>query len=411
MYSSDGAQLGETNVSLTPEVVANGRVILTASDLETSFGVAPWSGPAMLKVKGSAGFDLMTKLQSSSGLVSNTNCVRENAVHNIEGTTSTNQTFIRFFNLGNTEISGVKGTLFNAAGNAIGTTGVTLLESLAPRAQVFLSANQLQNLVGEAWDGVASLVLSEEIGGLKLLNLNKVNNETFFNFSCFETSESQHVFLMTNSASPNVSETHVINTSLEAVTFTGSLYAADGSVLGIPASLHADTIAPNGRIVLSASDLEQRLSAPAWTGPAILKVEGANSFALMTRLTSPSSLTSNTNCVRQDNVHNIEGTDSENQSFVRLINQGSTTIGNIVGTLYDVNGNTLGKSDTLLLEKLSPYEAVWFSRASLAALFETWTGEATLVVSGDLDADLRLLNLNKVNDETFFNFSCYERGQ
>ena len=30
---------------------------------------------------------------------------------------------------------------------------------------------------------------------------------------------------------------------------------------------------------------------------------------------------------------------------------------------------------------------------------------------GDADSNLRLLNLNFINSETFFNFSCYETGQ
>ncbi len=39
----------------------------------------------MLEVSGTDTFELMTKQTSSSGLVSNVNCVRQNQVHNIEG--------------------------------------------------------------------------------------------------------------------------------------------------------------------------------------------------------------------------------------------------------------------------------------------------------------------------------------
>ena len=54
-------------------------------------------------------------------------------------------------------------------------------------------------------------------------------------------------------------------------------------------------------------------------------------------------------------------------------------------------------------------QAVWLNRDQLSTLFGvSWTDEASLVVSAASDDDLQLLNLNFVNDETFFNFSCYE---
>ena len=76
----------------------------------------------------------------------------------------------------------------------------------------------------------------------------------------------------------------------------------------------------------------------------------------MTRLTSPSGLISNTNCVRRENVHNIEGTDSDNLTFVRLINQGDQSISQIMGRMYDLAGEPLGES-TLLIETLLPRQA------------------------------------------------------
>ena len=59
-----------------------------------------------------------------------------------------------------------------------------------------------------------------------------------------------------------------------------------------------------------------------------------------------------------------------------------------------------------LLDGLGAKQQFWLNRDDLTDLFGGWNGEAMLSVEGGVD--LRLLNLNQVNNETFFNFSCYE---
>ena len=218
------------------------------------------------------------------------------------------------------------------------------------------------------------------------------------------------VYLMTNSASNNVTSLHIVNSSSNAQTFTGTLFNGDGDQLGnADTPLHVEIISPQGRLILTASELESLFFVGPWAGPAILEVRGTSSFDLMTKLTSPSGLISNTNCVRQNNVHNIGGLDAASFTYVRFINQGTAPIDNITGTLYDANGTVLGDAGTLLIESLNPKAAVWLNRNNLSALFSIdWNGEASLVVEADSDEDLRFLNLNFVNGETFFNFSCYE---
>ena len=69
----------------------------------------------------------------------------------------------------------------------------------------------------------------------------------------------------------------------------------------------------------------------------------------------------------------------------------------------------LGKREKLLREELLPKEQVWISNRQLEKMFEvSWFDEASLEVTADQDANLRLLNLNFENSETFFNFSCFE---
>ena len=414
LYNGDGDQLGSADVPLGAAAVpAKGRLTLGASDLELLFNATPWKGPAMLELKGSATFSLMSKLISPSGLISNTNCVRDTRVLNIEGADSEDMTFVRFINTGDTAITDIRGTLYDQNGVVIGTANTQLLESLASKQAVWINRNNFISLFGASWDAEAMLEVGE-VDNLKLLNLNFVNGETFFNFSCFETSgTSGDVYLMTRSDGFNVSKLHIVNTSdTYSQSFTGTLYSGDGSPLGSATRpLHEGSIPPSGRVVLLSQDLELIFGVSPWSGPAMLRVNGSREFELMIKLESPSGLISKTNCVRRDEVHNIEGFDSQDMTFVRFINVGTGAISNITGTLYDSNGNLIGSADTLLLETLAPHRATWLNRNNLSDLFggATWNGEALLKVSSH--DDLRLLNLNFANSETFFNFSCYETSQ
>ena len=143
----------------------------------------------------------------------------------------------------------------------------------------------------------------------------------------------------------------------------------------------------------------------------MLEVKGKSNFDVMTKLTSPSGLVSNTNCVRQGEVHNIEGMDSANTSYIRLINIGSTTLENIRGTLYGSDGEPVGRENQILFSSLVPKQQVWVNREDLSEIVsESWNGEAMLRIESPPET-LRLLNLNLINDETFFNFSCYEKAE
>ncbi len=220
------------------------------------------------------------------------------------------------------------------------------------------------------------------------------------------------VFLQTTSASKNVSLTHIVNSSDAPQRFVGTLYGSSGESVGLEdVPLHLEEIAPRGRLILSSEDLERAFDIPPWRGPAMLNVKGKGSFELMTKLASPSGLVSNTNCVRKDEVHNIEGADSPNMSYIRLINIGTMTLSDIRGTIYSGSGEVVGSGNQTLVSSLAPKQQVWINRDDLFDIVDdNWNGEAMLKIESPPDT-LRLLNLNFINSETFFNFSCYETGQ
>jgi len=411
MYNSDGDRVGGTPLIGDP-VPSMGRLVLASEDIEGLFNTAPWKGPAMLEVRGESSFGLMSKLISPSGLVSNTNCVREDRVLNIEGFDSNNMSYVRLINTSGSDTGEITGTLYDFEGNVVGAANSVLASNLAPYQQVWVNRDNLAEQMGAEWNGEALLEVNQ-VTGLKLLNLNYITDEkTFFNFSCFEDSTSGRVYLQTTSTSQNVSATHLVNTSDVEQQLTGTLYGSDGSQVGLANQpLHSGTIPAKGRVIISSEDIESAFNISPWSGPAMLEVSGTNSFELMTKLTSPSGLISNTNCVRQDQVHNIGGFDQTDVTYVRFINIGDTPITNIRGSLYDTSGNVVGATNPVLIDELSAKAHVWRNRNQLSDLIgDTWNGTASLKID-DADSNLRLLNLNFINSETFFNFSCYETGQ
>jgi hypothetical protein len=407
LYNGYGEMLGEPDRSLGDTVNSMGRLILASSDLETIFGVETWAGPAMLEVTGSENFAVMAKLVSPSGLVSNTNCVREGRVLNIEGFDASANTYVRFINTGHDVIDSIRGTMYSANGEVIGAADTELVTSLMPKGQVWVNKSEFASLVGAEWEGEALLEV-QDTDGLKLLNLNFVVANTFFNFSCFESAKSGRVYLQTTSTSNNISLTHIVNTGTIGQAFTGTVFSGSGEVLGSGA-LHEGEIASRGRLILSSAAIEEALGIAAWQGPVILEVQGNDDFELMTKLESPSSLISNTNCVRTSQVHNIEGEDSPDFTYVRFINTGSTRLTDIKATLYDTEGIVIGTQSQTVVDALESKEQIWRNRNDLADIFGAWNGEAMLTV--EEGEDLKLLNLNFVNSESFFNFSCYEATQ
>jgi len=183
------------------------------------------------------------------------------------------------------------------------------------------------------------------------------------------------------------------------------LYSKEGTRLGAAGTSLA-SVPPQGRLSLSAVDLEGIFSTPPWEGPAMLEVAGDRRFTLLSRLVSPSGLTSNTNCVTQDSVHNLEGPDAANFTYVRLINTGDSSITNIQATLVNDQGEELGLPNQTIVDTLPAKAAVFINNNQLAGQFDTWTGIASMSVSRH--PNLKLLNLN-LTDDTYINFSCFEQ--
>ena len=190
LFSHRGEPLGEAGTALGDAPVApKARLTLTPEALEGRFGIGPWTRPAMLEIHADAedaSFAAMVRLRTATGGWStNINCVTEGAVHSVEGIDQVDRTHIRLINTTEHRLTDIRGTLRDADGEVVGAPDRQLLAALAPKSGAWLGATRLARIVGETWTGQASLYVSHR-PGLKLMNLNVVNNETYANFSCFD---------------------------------------------------------------------------------------------------------------------------------------------------------------------------------------------------------------------------------
>ena len=219
-----------------------------------------------------------------------------------------------------------------------------------------------------------------------------------------------HAYLVTNANSNYPTETHIINLSSEPLTLVGTLYSRNGDQLGQASTpLVTEAIAAGARIKLTATDLETLFGVSTWSGPALLKVAGSADFEVMSLLSNPGGQVSNTNCTTTKSVHGLENRNRNHSSFLRLINEGPKPMTNIAGTLRDENGRMIGQPLQILVRELPGYSATWLRADQIASIFNGWDGKASLSVSADKDASLRLLLLNRQNGK-YANFTCNQRG-
>ncbi len=64
-----------------------------------------------------------------------------------------------------------------------------LIDELPAKAHMWRNRDQLSDIVGDTWKGTASLKIENADDNLRLLNLNLINSETFFNSSCYESGQ------------------------------------------------------------------------------------------------------------------------------------------------------------------------------------------------------------------------------
>ena len=257
LFSHRGQPLGEADTPLGDAPVApKARLILTSEAIEGRFGSGPWTRSPMLEIRADqdAPFAAMVRMRTAAGGWStNVNCVTEGAIHSVEGIDQIDRTHIRLINTTESRITNIRGTLRDVDGDVIGTPNQRLFASLAPKAGAWLGTSRLARAVGQQWTGQASLYLSDH-PGLKLMNLNVVNNETYVNFSCFESRLAEATVPEPDATEPDATEPDMPEpepTARYAVTFTARWTATDHGP--VPGGAHFTTLA--GAAVNAQADL------------------------------------------------------------------------------------------------------------------------------------------------------------
>ena len=77
--------------------------------------------------------------------------------------------------------------------NSLGSTNPVPTNELPLVTQVQKNRNQLFDRAGDTSNGTAIPKIDNADDNLRLLNLNFINNETFFNFSCYESGQQESV--------------------------------------------------------------------------------------------------------------------------------------------------------------------------------------------------------------------------
>jgi len=118
-----------------------------------------------------------------------TNCATEDVGHNLEGFDGTDQPLIRFINTNTSALTDITGTLYNESGTIVGSANQVIVGSLSAKQQTFITRDNLASTLGEQWDGIGSLNVSD-VSGLKLILVSFIaESSTFFNSSCFGGSD------------------------------------------------------------------------------------------------------------------------------------------------------------------------------------------------------------------------------
>lgn len=255
LFDQRGRPLGEADTPLgDAPVAAKARLTLTPEALEGRFGTGAWMRSPLLEIRADqegAPFAAMVRMRTATGGWStNVNCVTEGAIHSVEGIDQIDRTHIRLINTTENRLTNIRGTVRDADGNVVGTPDRRLFGSLAPKAGAWLGTSRLAHLIGQQWSGQASLYLSDH-PGLKLMNLNVVNNETYVNFSCFESHIAQASALEPDVTEPEEPAEPAEPTARYSVTFTAQWTAADHGP--VPGGAHFTTLA--GAAVNAQADL------------------------------------------------------------------------------------------------------------------------------------------------------------
>lgn len=205
----------------------------------------------------------------------------------------------------------------------------------------------------------------------------------------------------------------ITNTNTTPATVKGTLYHASGQQLGIANSTLIQSLAPQATVELTVKDLAKLSSAPAWTGLAWLHITTPSGLNLLNLLENDNKMVSNLTSISTDNVlYNLPPSTDAEQTSILLINT-RDKIQPVTATLYGINGQILGKANTVLAD-VAARGIFNLSIKQLEILVGTspWTGQVAKlqITTPDiktmaivLSQEASIINLTPTHDNAAFN--------
>jgi hypothetical protein len=354
------------------------------------------------------GLQVLNLIRSS--LLLDTSCLHSQYALYLPNPGSSEQPYVRLYNP-SSSAGAIRGTLYDEGGNVLATA--VLVASLAPNAVQVLGSSDLAKAFNlSSWTGNAWMRLSADYPGLKIMNtLRDLNTNTLVDVSCDtgSTGASANFYNIPPPNSATTASVRIYNTSSNPVMVTGTLYAENGSVLGLAnAALGNIPIPANGIMTLSQSDIAALANASTWSGRAWMQINTSGTGLQVLAFTRQ-AMNMEMSCVNSDElVLNIpDASNTQDQPVIRLYNTSSTT-GNVLGTLYDQSGAVLGTANALLVPNMPAKSVSTFSASGLASAVgvSSWTGRAWMRLSTSLSG-LKAMNiLQDVVSGTWSNMSC-----
>jgi len=312
---------------------------------------------------------------------------------------SMSATFIKVINDGD-EATAVRGTLYNQAGEVVGSANTVLTEELASKATLTLSSYNLSTTFGE-WSEFAWLEITEPVRDVTLLNYARTPNATIRNFSIASDGYAAPLMDLT---SPHVNQILVINRHNKPANLVATVINEQGRVIAVGV-VSQGNIAPRAIQVLTVSSLQSRLDV-SWTGYTRLLLTdinnpGGNTIKLLnTVLSTETDDVTNLNQAGSNIIYDIKPSDSEDSTQIHLTNIGDTTV-QVKGIRYEPSISTAyhnGQADAAeLVGALAPQTTVTLDALDVEQALGSWDGYKPQLLITQPTSDLEIVATTESN--------------
>ena len=202
------------------------------------------------------------------------------------------------------------------------------------------------------------------------------------------------------------SSVQINNIKQESVTITTTLYSEQGEVLGKTTII---SLQAQESVTYTMLELENLFGTTAWAGNAWLQLEAlSDSLQVVHTLQNPGATLTHLSATRQHTLYTLPNRNNAygDELFIVFINTSNQSLTNITGTVYTPDGQTVGKTNALLLSNIAPKSVETITADMLEQrLGSSWSGRAWLQLS-PLQPDIQVMGLIKNKTGTFSNMSA-----